>query len=885
MQFKIEYNVDSFSLLPEANISSLYHLQGPVNLMDHFETNQKGARPEHSDLELAEAEKKILKHVRFFRTSVALDSVSFSAETLRSVDKLLKHFNTVSGDQLFNKRNPQVDTKFPLPQWFRPRWRVSVASWIVAHFEGRILELYHNNKALRGHALEGPQWTSERLSKTWIQIPEEQKVQMLRGTFDKFDSMPEACFHHSPDNGKKRVVFSAEERIFAMLLRINRLNQVNASQLKDSLLNQLMMRRKEEGEKNFIPNLFFIEPKHCFSLYSFFGSLLVTSVIDFASKQVLNELGKDPNKKKQKSLNKQKGNPRSSKAENLKPDNNCKMLEPKSSIYGCRVREESDETNEDERVSLEKLSCLRSEKAGPLTPELKEPKELAVPLQRVASISTPQPVKKSIIQNQNKPPLTWNSDEEEVVPTVISHPPPAKAPAPQKRPKLRKNVPNVKKSKTPNATAEPSEKPKRESALVVPTKKWDDDEDDEPAKEIPDVKPVKEKSLLANIMSKKMKKIEAFVDKESLLKDKIKEKFNKVMDAEITRISDDLVNFTDKTNHSRQLIKERIEFVVRETSKGMFSVVEYGSCTTRLLTPFSDMDLAIDGGSAPMDRSHAIEFLQILNENLELCNFVVDRKPILTASVPVLKLEANPSIAFKNLPCSETATTVKVDIIVKTKEYFEAEHTSTRTTSYIIKSREAYPTFFRNMLVFKFSLNCLQLMNAYKGGLNSYGLCLLYIAYLVSYHQEQSNCHGSTFFGFLDFVCNEFDPVSQVINLNNFGKVAQQCLFPRGVHNTLAPLIIFDPTHFYFNNVTATCQSFESIVDFLRGVMDGLSRVKTGAFDTFWPEFEQTDNVSRVPQDLDLRIEQFVLTAFGGGPRRLIDSLLGLKPFELCSGE
>ena len=63
----------------------------------------------------------------------------------------------------------------------------------------------------------------------------------------------------------------------------------------------------------------------------------------------------------------------------------------------------------------------------------------------------------------------------------------------------------------------------------------------------------------------------------------------------------------------------------------------FGSCATGLALPTSDIDLSVSGIDT-YDRGRLCECLLIISEALKNFKWVVSQKPILTATVPVLKL-------------------------------------------------------------------------------------------------------------------------------------------------------------------------------------------------------------------------------------------------------
>lgn len=67
-----------------------------------------------------------------------------------------------------------------------------------------------------------------------------------------------------------------------------------------------------------------------------------------------------------------------------------------------------------------------------------------------------------------------------------------------------------------------------------------------------------------------------------------------------------------------------------------------------------------------------------------------------------------------------------MDIIVENK----SECFSQKTTEIIQLLREKYPSFQKNILFIKYLLSYHKLNHSYTGGLNSYGLSLLYASFL-----------------------------------------------------------------------------------------------------------------------------------------------------------
>ena len=166
----------------------------------------------------------------------------------------------------------------------------------------------------------------------------------------------------------------------------------------------------------------------------------------------------------------------------------------------------------------------------------------------------------------------------------------------------------------------------------------------------------------------------------------------------------------------------------------------FGSCATGLDLPTSDLDLGLRG----FERVSKFEIPNILHyllENLVFFKWIKDCKCIPTASIPVLKLEIDPLIAFKeftypNPPINylnlnddygfldikgilfkgENNFRVKVDISVENCcEYEDVGFCGTRSTELINQFLGNFKGLKSVALIVKYLFNKKGFNNSYKG--------------------------------------------------------------------------------------------------------------------------------------------------------------------------
>ena len=212
------------------------------------------------------------------------------------------------------------------------------------------------------------------------------------------------------------------------------------------------------------------------------------------------------------------------------------------------------------------------------------------------------------------------------------------------------------------------------------------------------------------------------------------------------------------SQEARDLAKERVISIILKTFKHpAIYVSEYGSSVTNLLTPFSDLDLAIRG-CVFGNREKCLEMLNTVYKNLGLFSFVVKATPVFKALIPVLKIEIDTSIPGTDHKSTKERFVVSIDVIVEQLDEFSNTSTAIRTTDFIKSCTIYYKTFYKNVLFLKYILNLADFNDSYKGGLNSYGLSLLYLAFIENKGEGNFKSLGDALISFIRFMAEDFNP-------------------------------------------------------------------------------------------------------------------------------
>eukprot|EP01119_Soliformovum_irregulare_P021859 TRINITY_DN7358_c0_g1_i1.p1 TRINITY_DN7358_c0_g1~~TRINITY_DN7358_c0_g1_i1.p1 ORF type:complete len:744 (+),score=219.44 TRINITY_DN7358_c0_g1_i1:129-2360(+) len=217
------------------------------------------------------------------------------------------------------------------------------------------------------------------------------------------------------------------------------------------------------------------------------------------------------------------------------------------------------------------------------------------------------------------------------------------------------------------------------------------------------------------------------------------------------------------------------------------SVELYGSHSTSLCIPSSDLDLVVMGTAGPSD-------LGLLAKHLRTQPWIQNLITIETAKVPVIKLVSDDGvptdITFDGLDSNSPAFC--------TSEGLLAHHEGLTAKELIRSFLSKMPEIIPLTLALKQILSERGLNNAYTGGLSSYPLVIMVISFLQQCEQSRGNL-GELLLDFLELYGKNFDFTATGISISGNGSHFSL----KSVGMTAASMVIIDPFN-PTNNIAAS---------------------------------------------------------------------------------
>lgn len=254
----------------------------------------------------------------------------------------------------------------------------------------------------------------------------------------------------------------------------------------------------------------------------------------------------------------------------------------------------------------------------------------------------------------------------------------------------------------------------------------------------------------------------------------------------------------------------------------------FGSCATGLALTSSDVDISVSGIEA-YDKFQICEHLSTISQCLKQFKWVVENKPILTASVPILKIEieiqknfgdiiegTDPKGLYK-IPLDPQEKLdvedgvdlgdlrIRVDLSLESMGMSAySVHIGYKTTDFVQKMLQKYESLYIVTMILKEFLNSRKFLNNFQGGISSYCLVIMIIAIFQKFGDEG---YMESLKRFLSFYGGTFKPEILGITL-----LEADPFFPLNHSYETAPFWVIEHSTFQGKNIGGGCYLIKFIL-------------------------------------------------------------------------
>ena len=261
--------------------------------------------------------------------------------------------------------------------------------------------------------------------------------------------------------------------------------------------------------------------------------------------------------------------------------------------------------------------------------------------------------------------------------------------------------------------------------------------------------------------------------------------YNNFLQQNIIKFSKEIIDNTIKVNNNKKLLQQLREKYIKKiyeniniilkNSKIEFQCSFYGSSVSGLAIENSDIDIMVKLRKNTEEKDYITRIMNYLVDNLKKSELNYIRKiiPISSASVPVIKLNCDlcnePSFfdEINNLGKNTHLNYYELAKLYFDITFFETENELEKIPSelmldYIKECTMLYPQIFDIVYIMKRFLFNRKLNKSYQGGISSYSLFLLTLAFIKSCENKYDIPIGSLFIEYLYFYSN-FDFFNTII--------------------------------------------------------------------------------------------------------------------------
>ena len=208
-----------------------------------------------------------------------------------------------------------------------------------------------------------------------------------------------------------------------------------------------------------------------------------------------------------------------------------------------------------------------------------------------------------------------------------------------------------------------------------------------------------------------------------------------------------------KLNPVRNVYLNKLSKILKNNLSSFYDIdiIKYGSFITNLSIEGSDIDILIKYKPIQNKNTFVSDLISILYKNQYEFDYI---KPITTASVPVIKIQFDITslIDLNNIPNyldEEDLNKLKFDITFKEDDIYSEYYI--KTINFVQESINNFP-YIKNIVLFlKRYFKKINLNKSYNGGLSSYSLFLLVLAFLKNNKFSNDISIGKQLYFFIEF--------------------------------------------------------------------------------------------------------------------------------------
>ena len=257
----------------------------------------------------------------------------------------------------------------------------------------------------------------------------------------------------------------------------------------------------------------------------------------------------------------------------------------------------------------------------------------------------------------------------------------------------------------------------------------------------------------------------------------------------ISELSKEIIENTRKVNKNKEILQTIREKYIKKIYEIINIILKnenidflcsfYGSSISGLSIENSDIDIMVKLKQNKTEYNYINRIMQDVFNNLKKnnINYLTNIMPIYTASVPVIKLECDLSNdeyfshEINNIIKSCDLSYNDITKLYFDVTFFEVENENNKIPSelmveYIKESIILYPQIIDIIYIMKRFLFNKKLNKSYKGGISSYSLFLLTLAFIKNFKDYYNIPIGSFLIEYLYYYSN-FDFYNYIIQPNN----------------------------------------------------------------------------------------------------------------------